>query len=188
MNIHARKPLPPMTAEEFLIWGEAQTEGRYELVDGQVIAMAPERSQHAVLKGAAYRVLYNAIKAAGLPCKVYPDGMTVITNKNRAREPDAAVQCGPQPHPHSLQLDAPVIVVEVLSPSTRRSDAIAKLADYFSVPSVRHYLIVDPDPRSVTHHTRDDAGVMTEVTITSGAIDFAPPGFSILCEDLFADI
>src|SRR6266567_4141646 len=58
-------------------------------------------------------------------------------------EPDAVVNCGERPDPEGFVAPQPVIVVEVLSPSSRSTDAGAKLADYFRVPSVQHYLMVD---------------------------------------------
>jgi len=187
MNIHARQAPPDMTVAEFLVWAASQPEGRYELVDGQTIAMAPERSRHALTKFAVHRALFTGIASAGLPCTVFPDGMTVAINERTAREPDAAVQCGAPPDPESMTLDAPLLVVEVLSQSTRRIDLGAKLAEYFSVPSIRHYLIVDPDARSVTHHIRDEFGAITATMVAAGAITFDPPGFSITCEQLFSD-
>ena len=48
----------------------------------------------------------------------------------------------------------PVVVVEVLSPSTQENDTGAKLADYFQVASIRHNLIVHPTKRTVIHHRR----------------------------------
>ena len=51
--------------------------GRFERVDGLVVAMAPERASHAKRKSQAWLVLRQAVAAAGLSCEVYPDGMTV---------------------------------------------------------------------------------------------------------------
>jgi Uma2 family endonuclease len=79
----------------------------------------------------------------------------------------------------------PVVVVEVLSPSTRSVDTGAKLADYFRVLSIRHYLIVRADRRAVVHHRRrDDGGIETQL-VTEGRIALNPPGISLLVEDLY---
>jgi Uma2 family endonuclease len=76
-------------------------------------------------------------------------------------------------------------VVEVLSPSTRSVDTGAKLANYFRVPSIRHYLIVRADRRAVVHHRRrDDGGIETQL-VTEGRITLDPPGISLLVEDLY---
>ena len=87
-------PSPRMNVDEFLVWAEGQP-GRYELVDGEVIAIAPERVRHAQVKFAAQTALVRAIENAGLPCWMLPDGMTVRIDASTAYEPDALVYCGP---------------------------------------------------------------------------------------------
>src|SRR5215510_1811375 len=111
-----------MTVHEFLTWASAQPRGRYELVRGEVVRIAPERALRNVVKSEVYAALRDAIKRAGLPCKAYGDGMTVVIDNEHAREPDAAVQCGVPFKPKSMILEAPLIVVEVVSPSSERDD------------------------------------------------------------------
>jgi len=78
-----------------------------------------------------------------------------------------------------------VIVVEVLSPSTRHIDALAKLAGYFDIPNVQHCLIVEPDQRLVIHHARGEAGMVATHIIHDGRIVLEPPGIDIAVEELF---
>ncbi|TMJ66323.1 MAG: Uma2 family endonuclease, partial [Alphaproteobacteria bacterium] len=82
-----------MTVQEFLAWAAAQPRGRYELVRGEVVAMAPERARHNLVKAAVFRALSDAVARAALPCTVFTDGMTVVIDNEHSREPDAAVQC-----------------------------------------------------------------------------------------------
>ena len=71
-------PRNRMSAGEFMAWAMTLTEpGRYELVEGEVVAMGPERSGHALIKARIWRAFDNAIRAAGLACVAYPDGMAV---------------------------------------------------------------------------------------------------------------
>jgi Uma2 family endonuclease len=58
--------------EEFRRWYEAQTRGRYERVDGRIVAMAPERGAHLRVKGAVYSALKRAVADAGVPCQALP--------------------------------------------------------------------------------------------------------------------
>ena len=74
-----------MTVAEFLTWASAQVRGRYELVRGEVVAMAPERAQHNLVKLEVVLALRNAVKRAGLPCTVFTDGMTVVIARSGAR-------------------------------------------------------------------------------------------------------
>ena len=84
--------------------------------------------------------------------------MSVRVNDRTVYEPDALVRCGPPLPGDAIEVSDPVIVVEVVSPSSRGIDRGVKLASYFSLPSVRHYLIVDTDKRVVIHHHRDNEG------------------------------
>ena len=90
------------------------------------------------------------------PCYVASDGPTVRIAEHKAFVPDALVAPLPEPALDSLEIPNPVIVVEVLSPSTARMDATTKLRGYFEVPSVQHYLIVDPEQ---PHHHAPQARV-----------------------------
>jgi Uma2 family endonuclease len=172
-------PKQRMKVPEFLAWVNEQLDGRYELVDGEIIAMAPERVRHALVKHAAARALEDAIRVAGLPCTVFPDGVTVVINENTTREPDASVQCGVNPNLDALTIEAPMIVVEVASPSSERFDLGALLVEYFSVPSIRHYLVILPQKGAVVHHRRNEGADIATRIAHDGAIALDPPGLTV---------
>ena len=79
--------------EEFRQWCAAQPKGRYERVDGLIVAMAPERGAHLRVKGDVYSALKRAVADAGVPCQALPDGATVETGDSDYK-PDALVNCG----------------------------------------------------------------------------------------------
>jgi Uma2 family endonuclease len=178
MNVALRRA---MNVDEYLAWSERQSERqRTELINGQVVAMPSERILHSRVKGRVHLALLQAVQAAGLPCEALPDGPTVRIDDHTAYEPDAMVYCGESPAPNSLQVSNPVIVVEVLSPTTAHSDTSAKLIGYFKVPSVAHYIIIDPDERTVTHYAR---GAVPNL-YKSGPLRLDPPGLDLMVEDL----
>src|SRR5262245_58935156 len=111
-----------MTVDEYLAWAESRP-GRYELVNGTVYAMTPERAVHAEIKLAVHMALAAGIRARALACRVMQDGMTVRVDEATAYEPDALVYCGPKLAPSALEVTNPVVVVEVLSPSSPPVDA-----------------------------------------------------------------
>jgi Uma2 family endonuclease len=169
-----------MTADEFIAWTMEQPETEhYELVAGEVVAMAPERVAHARTKGRVFRRLVEAIESAGLPCEVYPDGMAVQVDAATVYEPDALVRCGDPLDDEATKLFDPLIIVEVLSPSTRGVDAGNKLADYFRLPSLRHYLLIRTDRRTIVHHERDAAGDIATRIIADGPVRLDPPGIEL---------
>jgi Uma2 family endonuclease len=193
---HARKRGPAVeqpkqsffTADEFIAWALQQPTGRFELESGAVVAMAPERADHATAKGNAFMALRSAIRARGLICQAFPDGMSVRINDRTVYEPDALVRCGPHLPGDAIEANDPVIIVEVVSPSSRGVDRGVKLAGYFSLPSVRHYLIVDVDKRVVIHHRRDEQGRIAAEILSDGPLTLDPPGFGIDIRDIFDGI
>lgn len=170
-----------MTSDEFLLWAMQQPR-KYELLNGEVVAMAPERVIHAVLKGEIFVLLRAAIRDAGLDCMALPDGVAVAVDDTTTYEPDALVRCGPILPDDATRVTDPLIIVEVLSPSTQAIDTGTKLIDYFRLPSLRHYLIVRTD-RAIIHHERDAAGAIATRIIRDGTVALDPPG--IILRDVF---
>ncbi len=135
--------LRPLTLEEFLDWERTQP-ARYEFDGIQPIAMTGGSVAHARL----VRRLVAAL-GAGLPpgCEAFGGDLKVLTI-GRARYPDSTVVCGP--------LDTagdtvePVLVAEVLSPSTALTDRRVKAAEYASVASVQVYVMLDQEVARAT--------------------------------------
>ncbi|MFO1210006.1 MAG: Uma2 family endonuclease [Amaricoccus sp.] len=180
---HSRRTA--FTADEFIAWAMEQPGGRYELHGGFVVTMASERVNHLIAKRNVLIALHRAIGVRGLACQAFPDGMSVPINEGTVYEPDALVRCGPPLAGDAVKTDDPVIVVEVVSPSSRGTDRGAKLAGYFTLPSVRHYLIVDTDARTVVHHRRDADGRIEAQVFRAGDIALDPPGLVVGFGDLF---
>ncbi|TDR95898.1 Uma2 family endonuclease [Enterovirga rhinocerotis] len=181
--MRAEKTSPPMTVEEFLDWAEGR-EGRYELEDGAVIAMAPERVVHARVKARSYLAVAGAIDRSGAPCEAFVDSIAVRIAAATSYVPDVLVQCGEQLRGEAREATAPVVVVEVLSPSTAYRDASAKLAGYFRVAALHHYLIVDPGRRLVIHHSRGVQDVIETRLLAEGDLVLDPPGLTVSIADM----
>ena len=178
-------PKTRMTVDEFLAWAIGEP-GRYELADGEVHAMSPETASRVDRKFAVQVILAGSLRARGLPCRMMADGMTVRIDEATAYEPDALVYCGPKIGSGSMEVRDPVIVVEVLSRSTRRIDTNAKLAGYFRLPSLAHYLIVEPDKPLIIHHARGAGDTILTRIVTDGVIDLDPPGLSLSVAEIYA--
>jgi Uma2 family endonuclease len=174
-----------LTVDEFLAWAVRQKEGKYELIDGMVIMQQAQEWGHSKVKVAVYVTLRHAIAAAGIPYYAAPDGPTVRITKHKAFVPDALVAPLPEPAFDSLEIADPIIVVEVLSPSTARMDTTTKLSGYFKVASVQHYLIIDPEGRSVTHHKRGSGAVVKTRIVRKGVLGLNPPGIQVRFADVF---
>ena len=156
-----------MTVPEFLAWAAAQPRGRYELVRGEIVAMAPERARHNIVKLAVARASSDAVARAGLPCTVFTDGMTVVIDNENSREPDAAVQCGVATDLDSMILEAPLIVVEVASPSSRARRHRRQAGRVFF--RSEHPALSDRQSQSknvVIHHARNETGDIATRIVT----------------------
>lgn len=170
-----------MSREEFRAWTATLPEGeRYELVGGFPVAMGPERVGHARTKARVWRAMADALNAVSAPCEALIDGVTVEIGEDTDYEPDVLINCGSPIPDDALVAPHPVVVVEVLSPGSQRSDTGIKLQDYFRLESIRHYLIVRVDRRSVILHSRaEDGEIRTSFLTERSRIELEPPGISL---------
>ena len=177
--------LKRMTADEFIAWALEQPKGRYELFNGQVVAMNPQRVRHVETKLAVAIALQAALRDSC--CHALGDGMAVKVDEETVYEPDALVYCGERLDKDEVVFSNPVVVVEVLSPGTKTIDTTRKLEGYFKLPSVRHYLIVDPEAHMVVHHARDETGAIATSVLDRGEIDLAAIATKVPVASLFAN-
>ena len=184
----AYEPETRLTREAYRAWAERQPGGRFERIDGMVIAMAPERAAHNLRKKAALITLDRAVRDANLSCQVFADGMTVEVGDSDY-EPDVVVRCGSDTvlAGDSLIVPDPLIIVEVLSPNTSGIDRGVKLRDYFKLPSLQHYLVIWPEVRRIVRHSRAPGDDVTPEIFTAGRIALDPPGIVIEFQDFYAD-
>lgn len=173
-----------MTVDEFLAPAE-EREGRWELENGVAYAMAPERLDHARVKGAICVALREAIRDAELPCEAVICSLAVRISARTAYRPDTLVYCGPRLPPEACEVPAPTILVEVSSPSTAWRDEGAKLIGYFSLASVAHCLLLYPEERALVHHKRAGGGLIETRILYDGPLKLDPPGLELTVAEFF---
>lgn len=164
---------------------------RYELYDGQPVALASPSSAHQMIVTALVAQFYDFLK--GKKCKVLPAPYDVFlfarkdddwTGAKTIVQPDISVVCDPDKIDKRGCKGAPDLVIEVASPSTRRNDRLVKFYQYQQA-GVREYWLVDPDARIVLVHRLEEgqygvseayaAGASVPVGIFDGfEIDTAP--------------
>ena len=135
MNVTLRKPL---SLSEFLAWEECQ-ELRYEFDGLQAVARTGGTYAHDRITFHLQRAL-NA-RLAGKPCQPAGPNVKILT-PGKARYPDGLVTCSPI-RPDATVIDNPVVVFEVVSEDTARTDRIEKLREYQAVPSILRYIILE---------------------------------------------
>jgi Uma2 family endonuclease len=139
-----------MSAEEFLEWGLHQ-EHRYELVDGVPAAMAGAKQRHDLIVVNVHGTLYNLLR--GHKCRSFTADLAIRIPAGNIRRPDAGIDCA-VPDDNATIAGAPLLALEVLSPSTRDFDMFGKLDEYKTVPTMAHIIIIDPDTPQVFHWSR----------------------------------
>jgi Uma2 family endonuclease len=145
-----------MTVEQFLAWDDG-TDCRYELVDGVPVAMVPPRGNHQVLAGTMAGHLFMALRERP-PCTVRVEaGIRSRLSANTWFQADLAVTCS-QAASNDPEVPEPILIVEILSPSTGSRDRRRKLPEYRAIPSVREIVLVDQEQISCEVHRRLDAG------------------------------
>ena len=155
-----------LSLSEFLAW-EAEQEGRNEFHRGEVFAMVGGRRGHARIIANLVRHLGNHLD--GSPCQVFGEGMKVQIGDDTVVYPDLFVTCA-----RSFRFDEQVVteaslVIEVLSPTTQGYDRSAKFAFYRRMPSLREYVLIDPDTRRCEVFRRGGDGHWTLYDMSEGA-------------------
>ena len=137
-------PQEKLTLQAYLDWENAQP-GRHEFYRGEVFAMAGGRRTHGRITANLVRHLGNRL--AGTPCQVFSESMKVQVADDTVLYPDIFVTCDRRDLETEMIFRAPILVIEVLSPSTQAYDRSQKFALYRRLPSLREYVLIDPESR-----------------------------------------
>ncbi|WP_281326278.1 Uma2 family endonuclease [Polyangium sp. 6x1] len=149
------------TFAEYVAYDEA-SETKHEFLDGEIYAMAGGTGRHSLLTTAMSGELRVALR--GRPCRVFsPDMRLRVQETGLATYPDVAVVCGNISYdPESTTTYTnPIVLVEVLSPSTERYDGILKWDHYRRIPTLREYVLVRQNEPWISLYTLNDSGTWT---------------------------
>lgn len=146
--------VPTMTLPEFLDW-EGRQDERYEYVSGQAYLMAGGTIRHSLIVGEFSARLRDGARARG--CRTHSSDMKLRLPDGSIYYPDVFVSCG-QPSSQQYEDDA-VLVIEVLSSSTRSTDRREKARAYGTLPSIQSYVLVEQDIRSLDLATWSDGEI-----------------------------
>jgi Uma2 family endonuclease len=138
MNLALRKPV---TLAEFLEWEERQPL-RYEFDGVGPVAMTGGTRAHARIQRNLAFALTGRLR--GSPCEFLGSDLKFQVAEGHVRYPDGMVVCSPGEQKATVVYD-PVVVFEVLSPSTSADDRIVKAREYQATPSVLRYVMLEQD-------------------------------------------
>ena len=137
---------------------EARGEAKHEFFDGEVFAMAGTSISHNALAGNCFAAFKQALR--GRPCKVVIEAVQLAVEEGRHYTyPDVMVSCDPADRQATLTMHAPVLLVEVLSPSTAEYDRGKNFNQYKQLPSLQHYLLVSQTSWLVEWYRREKGNI-----------------------------
>jgi Uma2 family endonuclease len=177
----------PLTEEQYLEI-ERRAETKSEFHDGQMFAMAGGSPNHSLLANSIGALLY---RQAPPERRIFNSDLRIkVVSARLCPYADCSVVCGDlkfSGDQHDGLLN-PLLIVEVLSPSTEGYDRGKKFELYRTIKSFREYLIVHQDRRNVEHYSKQEDGswLLREHSGLEGSVVVARLGVSILLADLYA--
>lgn len=178
-----------ISREEYLE-GELVSEIRHEYVAGNVYAMSGGTLNHQRIAG-NFSFLAKS-QLAGKPC--FPTGSDFKLNvplgggDEAFYYPDGMIICVPVSG-DALFTDSPSVILEVLSPTTRRTDEVQKFRDYITIPTLGTYILAETDSPLLTLHRRDGAGFRREIVSGLDAVlELPEAGLIIPLAELYRDV
>ena len=171
-----------MSLDEFLAW-EREQPMRYEYAGGAATMMTGGSLDHSTIASNLWTVLNQLLRPRN--CRAFRGDAKVIAN-NSIRYPDLSVTCSLVRGSDDI-VPEPLLVVEVISPSTEREDRGRKKFDYMATPSIRQYAIVEQEERRVDLYTRTNDGWINEVVTGEASLDLSSLGIVLSLAALYED-
>ena len=169
-----------ISLEEYLA-GELVSEIKHEYVDGQVYAMTGGTDNHERISGNVFGEIRNFLK--GKKCEGFSSGMKVSIPNGNYRYPDVMVVCD-ETSESNLYKQCPVMIVEVLSGSTRQKDTTKKKREYLSIPALKEYVLIEQDFVDVEVLRREN-GWQSDHYFLGDTVLFTSIGFTISVEEIY---
>ncbi|WP_133117028.1 Uma2 family endonuclease, partial [Candidatus Viridilinea mediisalina] len=184
------QPHAQMNAAAYLAFERAATQ-RHEYVDGSVRAMSGASVAHNIIVGNIFARLHQHTLAQG--CTVFASDMRLgLVEQESYFYPDIMVVCGDLQCADTQQdtLLNPILIVEVLSPSTEQYDRGKKSHYYRSIPSLREYLLIAQDQAYLEHVVRygPHQWLITEITDQQAEIHLVSVDYTLRLQDVYAKV
>ena len=180
-----------LTAEEYLEL-ERGSEMKHELLDGEMVAMTGGSPEHALIIANLLGELRGRLKRSSRPCRVYSGDLRVRASVDAYVYPDAVVVCGDPlvEDSHRDTLLNPILIVEVLSPSTESYDRGRKFEHYQMLDSLKEYVLVAQDRPRIEHYLRQDGHVWlyTEVSGLEGSVSLPSLGCEVPLSEIYDQV
>ena len=172
----------PPTLEEFLAW-ERKQELRYEFNGWHTVAMTGGTVNHAVITDNAADALRRRLAP---PCRAFTSNLKVLA-AGSVRYPDVVVTCSPVDG-SSDTLPNPVVVFEVLSPSTAAVDRLVKNEEYRNTPSIQRYVMLEQTRIGATVFARAGESWIGSVMLDDATLEMPEIGVAVALAEFYRDV
>ncbi len=172
----------PLGLDDFLAWERGQ-ELRYEFDGDRITAMTGGTLEHSAIATNLVEALRRRLKA---PCRAFRGDVKIVAAGN-VRYPDALVSCSTAERGADIVPD-PVVVFEVLSPSTASVDRVTKNQEYRATPSIQRYVMLEQTRIAATVFARSGDNWIGTVITGDATLDMPEIGIELPLAELFADV
>jgi Uma2 family endonuclease len=184
------QPASFVSVDDYLAFERGQPE-KHEFFDGEIVQQAGASIAHNLISANIIGSLHQQLRAK--PCTILPSDMRIRTPRRRQyMYPDATIICGPPrfDDDHHDTIVNPVVIIEVLSPSTESYDRGRKFQAYRTITTLQEYLLISQTMRRVEHFQRhnDLMWLMREYTDLDQIIELTSVGCRILLPDLYEKV
>ncbi len=189
MNVALRLPaprLPIISREQFLDWVQRQ-EGRFEFDGFRPVAMTGGTRGHNAIVLNIHLTLRAALRSTGFFVLALDAGLATATAG--VRYPDVLVTSS-RGTPSDLLIDDVLVVFEVISPGSSRTDRVVKLREYLGVPTLRRYVVVEQTSAAVCVFEKNGDGSAWEASalVAGETLDLPEIGIQVPVSDFYTDV
>lgn len=182
------KKISDKVSEQDYLDGELVSEVKHEYIDGFVYAMAGASEKHCLISQNISYQFGEVLRKRKSPCKIFSSDMKVRENTLSINYfyPDVMVTCDNNDD-NEYYKNSPVILVEVLSNSTRKSDLVTKKLQYFNISTLQEYVVIEQNVCEVTVFKRSEEWKPT-LYFLGDSITFESMGITLSVEDIYYQV
>ncbi len=179
-----QQQLEQQISEQEYLDGELLSDVKHEFIDGSVYAMAGASADHGRIAGNLFAAFLRHLQGRNSPCEPFQADMKVKTGK-KFFYPDVLVAC--EQEENDYYRNAPLLIVEVVSQSTRKADNTVKRLSYQNIPSLQEYVLIEQDFVDVEVCRRTN-NWRPEHYYLGDAVHFASIDLTLPVEDIYARV
>jgi len=187
----ASNPKRKYTLEEYLTF-DRESEGRYEFWNGEIFAMSGGSREHDRIMLNITQIFLHQLE--GKNCQLFSNNMRIkVPSAPPYRYADASVACGKVEMDEFSGTDRllnPILIIEILSPSTEAYDRGDKFTAYKSIQSLREYLLIAQHRPSISHYVKQEGELWTyrEYDNLDNVIQLISVDCTLALSDVYRDV